>query len=86
MTKIGAVAISVPSTLLLAFMPVLGFRHKEFVGDTEIQEALLVFIDMTYPMRAEDCEPDVGVRSYTNIEISQGNDYVFGWNGSQYRV
>lgn len=86
MTRIGAVAISAPSTLLLTFMPVLGFRHKEFVGDTEIQEALPVFIDVTYPTRAEDCEPDVGVTSYTNIEISQDNDYVFGCNGSQYRV
>ena len=85
-TRIGAVTISVPSTLVLGFVPIPGVSDVEFISGTEIQQTLPVFDDLTHPMRAKDCLPGVGVSSYTSVEISQDNDHVCRRNGNQYRV
>ena len=48
MTRIGAVTISVPSTLVLGNVLIPGVSDEESIGGTEIQQMLPVFIDLTY--------------------------------------
>ena len=47
-TRIGAVTISVPSTLVLGNVLIPGVSDEESIGGTEIQQMLPVFIDLTY--------------------------------------
>ena len=40
------------------FVPITGISDEEFIGGTEIQQTLPVFVDLTPTMRAKDCTYD----------------------------
>ena len=83
---VGMVTIAIPSALMLRLVTKSGIHDEKFVGGTEIQKPLPIFINLIDPMWAKNCMPGIGVSSSSSIEVTVYNDHVSSRDGRQNRV